>query len=165
MAEAVFQAQVKQRNPEIQGKIVKIDSCGTGAYHVGDDPDERTVQTCQKHKIPINSVARALSKEDFHEFTHILAMDQMNLRNINNVRPANSQAIVSLFSAFDPTSTSTTTKSKPVDIVDPYYGSGMSGFERCYKQCVDYSNGFLDQLEAGELEVPVDRRKVKKAGL
>jgi hypothetical protein len=52
-----------------------------------------------------------------------------------------------------------------VDIVDPYYGSGMSGFERCYNQCVDYSNGFLDQLEAGELEVPVDRRKVKKAGL
>jgi len=48
MAEAVFQAQVKQRNPEIQGKIVKIDSCGTGAYHVGDDPDERTVQTCKK---------------------------------------------------------------------------------------------------------------------
>jgi protein-tyrosine-phosphatase len=48
MAEAVFQAQVKQRNPDIQGKIVKIDSCGTGAYHVGDDPDERTVQTCKK---------------------------------------------------------------------------------------------------------------------
>lgn len=48
MAEAVFQAQVKQRNPEIQEKIVKIDSCGTGAYHVGDDPDERTVQTCKK---------------------------------------------------------------------------------------------------------------------
>jgi low molecular weight phosphotyrosine protein phosphatase len=48
MAEAVFQAQVKQRNPEVQGKIVKIDSCGTGAYHVGDDPDERTVQTCKK---------------------------------------------------------------------------------------------------------------------
>lgn len=48
MAEAVFQAQVKQRNPDVQGKIVKIDSCGTGAYHVGDDPDERTVQTCKK---------------------------------------------------------------------------------------------------------------------
>jgi len=30
-----------------------------------------------QHKVPIDSVARALSKEDFHEFTHILAMDQM----------------------------------------------------------------------------------------
>jgi low molecular weight phosphotyrosine protein phosphatase len=92
-----------------------------------------------------------------------MSVSMFSLRNINNVRPTNSQAIVSLFSAFDPNSTST--KNKPVDIVDPYYGSGMSGFERCYKQCVDYSNGFLDQLEAGELEVPVDRRKVKKAGL
>lgn len=48
MAEAVFQDQVKQRSNDVQGKIVKIDSCGTGAYHVGDDPDERTVQTCKK---------------------------------------------------------------------------------------------------------------------
>lgn len=48
MAEAVFQNQVRQRSEAVQGKIVKIDSCGTGAYHVGDDPDERTVQTCKK---------------------------------------------------------------------------------------------------------------------
>ena len=83
-----------------------------------------------------------------------------SLRNINNVRPTNSQAIVSLFSAFSPEASS-----KPVDIVDPYYGAGMSGFERCYGQCVSYSNGFLDQLEKGELEIPVDKRKAKKAGL
>lgn len=41
----------------------------------------------------------------------------------------------------------------------------MSGFERCYGQCVDYSDGFLDKLEAGELEIPTDKRKAKKAGL
>jgi low molecular weight phosphotyrosine protein phosphatase len=82
-----------------------------------------------------------------------------SLRNINSIRPANSQAVVSLFSAYSP---STATAKKPVDIVDPYYGNGMSGFERCYGQCIDYSNGFLDQVEQGELK---SGDKVKKAGL
>lgn len=27
---------------------IKVDSCGTAAYHVGEEPDERTVATCQK---------------------------------------------------------------------------------------------------------------------
>jgi hypothetical protein len=39
----------------------------------------------------------------------------------------------------------------------------MSGFERCYGQCIDYSNGFLDQVERGELKSAGD--EVKKAGL
>lgn len=83
-----------------------------------------------------------------------------SLRNINSIRPSNSTAIVSLFSAYSPSATAST--KKPVDIVDPYYGNGMSGFERCYGQCMDYSNGFLDQVERGELE---SGDKVKKAGL
>lgn len=34
-----------------------------------------------QHNVPINSVARALEKNDFHEFTHILAMDRMKYVN------------------------------------------------------------------------------------
>ena len=48
MAEAVFEHQLKQRSSEVQSRVVKVDSCGTGAYHVGDEPDERTVETCKK---------------------------------------------------------------------------------------------------------------------
>jgi low molecular weight phosphotyrosine protein phosphatase len=47
MAEAVFKHQLAQRG-DLKSKVVKVDSCGTGAYHVGDDPDERTVETCNK---------------------------------------------------------------------------------------------------------------------
>ena len=48
MAEAVFDHQLKQRSSEVQAQVVKVDSCGTGAYHVGDEPDERTAETCKK---------------------------------------------------------------------------------------------------------------------
>lgn len=45
MAEAVFaaRAHLTPLAPRI-----KIDSCGTAAYHVGETPDERTVATCRK---------------------------------------------------------------------------------------------------------------------
>lgn len=46
MAEAVFAHQASE-HPTLSHKI-KVDSCGTGAYHVGDTPDERTVETCVK---------------------------------------------------------------------------------------------------------------------
>lgn len=37
--------------------------CGatqTAGYHVGEEPDERSVETCRKHGVPINSLCRQL---------------------------------------------------------------------------------------------------------
>lgn len=49
MAEGVFQ-HLTSRTP-YKGLVSKLDSCGTGAYHVGDDPDDRTLETLQKHGV------------------------------------------------------------------------------------------------------------------
>lgn len=32
----------------------------TAGYHVGEEPDERSVETCRKHGVPINSLCRQL---------------------------------------------------------------------------------------------------------
>ena len=68
-------------------------SCGTAGYHIGDDPDPRTVAVCQKHRVPINHHARQLSARDFAEFDYILGMDTSNISNINRIRPAGSSAM------------------------------------------------------------------------
>lgn len=48
MAEAVLRHQITQRT-SLQGKLdVRVDSAGTGAYHAGDDADERTIETCRR---------------------------------------------------------------------------------------------------------------------
>lgn len=49
MAEGVFQSVTKK--PPYKDLIRKVDSCGTGAYHVGDEPDERTMETLKQHGI------------------------------------------------------------------------------------------------------------------
>ncbi|KAG8905999.1 hypothetical protein FRB99_007856, partial [Tulasnella sp. 403] len=35
-------------------------------------------------------------------------------------------------------------------IADPYYG-GMSGFEKCYEQCVAYSQGLLKSIYGDDI--------------
>ncbi|GJJ09540.1 hypothetical protein Clacol_003763 [Clathrus columnatus] len=131
MGEAVLAHVAKQRNLD-----VIVDSAGTAGYHVGEEPDERTVATCENHDIPISHKARQVKPQDFRNFTHILASDTMNLSNLNRIKPANATAIVRLWGDYD--------DEKPIE--DPYYG-GIDGFERIYQQCLKYSNAFLDQIE------------------
>lgn len=49
MAEGVFQSITSK--PPYKGLVRKLDSCGTGAYHVGDDPDDRTMATLAEHGV------------------------------------------------------------------------------------------------------------------
>jgi protein-tyrosine-phosphatase len=66
----------------------------------------------QKHKVPIDHSARQITTSDFTKFTHILAADESNLRNLNNIKPKNATAEVKLFGSY--------LDNKP--IADPYYG-------------------------------------------
>jgi len=149
MAEAVLKYQIAKR-PSLKAKFdITVDSAGTGAYHEGDDADERTIATCRKHKIPISCTARKVTQSDFSQFDYILAMDTSNLQTLLQRAPPSRQAHISLFGAFDPSilhPPSGSKAAKPQGIADPYYG-GSSGFERCYEACVRYSEGFLDWLE------------------
>lgn len=49
MAHGVLESLVAQ--PPYHGLIGKVDSCGTGAYHVGSGPDSRTMSTLKAHGI------------------------------------------------------------------------------------------------------------------
>ncbi|ORY24952.1 putative low molecular weight phosphotyrosine protein phosphatase [Naematelia encephala] len=154
MAEAVFKHQLSQRPTLTTHTDVLVDSCGTGAYHQGDDADERTVAVCRKHGVPISCTARALSKQDFSDFDYILAMDRSNLRTLQDRHrrsAPSSNPIISLFGSFDP-SILQGKSTKAQEVEDPYYG-GRNGFDECYKQCLRYSEGLLDVLE-GKAELP-----------
>ncbi|KAJ7706329.1 low molecular weight phosphotyrosine protein phosphatase [Mycena rosella] len=124
MGEAVLSAAAKKR-----GLNIVVDSCGTAGYHVGEDPDD--------HKIPISHHSRKLASSDFTEFTHILASDTKNLRDIKRVMPDNSTAEIRLWGSY----------SDGKSIPDPWYGSS-SGFESTFEQCSALSDAFLDHLES-----------------
>jgi len=76
-----------------------------------------------------------VTAEDFRLFTHILAADEANLRGLQNVKPSNATAEVRLWGSY--------LDNKP--IADPYYGD-IEDFIKCYNQCEQLSNAFLDEV-------------------
>jgi len=136
MGEAVLKDIAQKR-----GLDIVVDSCGTSGYHVGDDPDKRTVEVCKKHKVSISSEARQIAPADFTKFTHILAADESNLRDLMRRMPQNSTADIRLWGSY------LDDKSIP----DPYYG-GTDGFENVFQQCTQLSNAFLDRVIVKDVE-------------
>jgi low molecular weight phosphotyrosine protein phosphatase len=73
MAEGAFRDTVAKLGHA--KRFAEIDSCGTAGYHVGEQPDSRTVETLRENGISINHRARQVRPQDFYEFDYILAMD------------------------------------------------------------------------------------------
>jgi low molecular weight phosphotyrosine protein phosphatase len=157
MAEGVFQSLTRPANAPGHPLIASIDSCGTGAYHVGDSPDSRTMATLRSHGITTyRHAARKFSPGDFAKYDYILAMDDSNLDNLRRLREREVRRLggaeegvgkVMLFGEFGG---GKRRGGRAEEIEDPYYG-GDEGFETAYKQSVLFSKVFLERLEKGEL--------------
>ncbi len=92
LAEGAFRGAAKAA-----GLDADCDSCGTAAYHVGNPPDPRSIETAARHGVDIGSLqARQLCADDFKRFTQIFAMDHQNLANIEAVKPEGATAEISL---------------------------------------------------------------------
>jgi len=106
---------------------VRIDSAGTAAYHVGNSPDERSIEVAKKYGVHINDQrARKFVIEDFDEFSVIYAMDESNYQNILKLarNKADENKVKMILNEVYP--------GKNLNVPDPYYG-GNQGFENVYK--------------------------------
>lgn len=103
-----------------------IDSAGTAAYHIGEQPDLRSIAVAKKYGIDIsNQSARQFKVEDFDRFNYIYAMDQSNFDNILRLA-RNSKDTDKVQLILDEVE-AVTNKNVP----DPYYG-GQDGFENVF---------------------------------
>ncbi|KAK7739794.1 Low molecular weight phosphotyrosine protein phosphatase [Diatrype stigma] len=140
MAEGVFRSLTKDPASPYYGVIDQVDSCGTGGFHTGDTPDDRTCDTLRKHGVKdYYHEARQICQGDFDTFDYIFAMDTSNLDNLRRYqarwKATDAKAQVKLFGEY-----SGTRKSEVVQ--DPYY-SGVNAFEKAYEQCKRFSLNFL----------------------
>lgn len=102
-----------------------IDSAATGAWHVGNPPDPRSIAIAAEHRVDISGQkARQLTRDDFAIFDLIIAMDNSNLQNLEKLRGSgnnhNDRAKLALLLDF-------ALGHKGQDVPDPYYG-GDDGF-------------------------------------
>jgi len=113
LAEAIF-------NHKGRGLDMEADSAGTAAYHIGEQPDHRTIKVAMEYQVPIDHQARKFKTEDFENFDYIIAMDKHNFDDIQ-ATAGRSHKNLHLLREFDPDNAG------QLDVPDPYYG-GYEGF-------------------------------------
>jgi protein-tyrosine phosphatase len=120
LAEAIFANKVGDKFP------IVADSCGTSNYHIGEQPDPRTIETAIHYKIPMSHHARQLTPQDLSQFDYIIAMDRQNAANITKM--ANKHKLdtekIYFMRNFDE-------QQDDINVPDPYFG-GMEGFHQVY---------------------------------
>lgn len=104
-----------------------IDSAGTGAYHLGELPDKRSIAVANSHDIDITSQrARKFSVKDFDKFDIIYVMDNANYTDV--VKLARNEKDVSKVKLI----LNEVFPNENLDVPDPYNG-GEFGFRNVYK--------------------------------
>jgi protein-tyrosine phosphatase len=103
-----------------------VDSAGTGSWHIGHSPDERSIAVAQKYKINIsNQKGRQFSSNDFDTFDYIYVMDNSNYSNVIELAQNQDQKdkVNLILNHLFP--------NENVDVPDPYFGL-PNGFEIVY---------------------------------
>ncbi len=78
LAEGILKHKIKEK-----GLDWEIDSAGTGAWHIGEKPDTRSIEVAQKHGLDISDQrARKFTVKDFDNFDLIYVMDTSNYRDV-----------------------------------------------------------------------------------
>ncbi|WP_191984705.1 low molecular weight protein-tyrosine-phosphatase [Pelagerythrobacter rhizovicinus] len=111
LAEAAFRDAAARA-----GVDVTADSAGTADYHIGEQPDPRSIATAKRYGIDISHYrGRQLAMDDFDRFDWIVGMDRSNMRDIERLRPANSRAKVAMLMDLVP-------GREGAEVADPWYG-------------------------------------------
>lgn len=141
LAEAIFKHKIKERRLDT---FIEADSCGTANYHVGDQPDPRTIANAKRNGVAIDHCGRQLCSDDFTRFDYIMAMDKSNFNNIMRLPGSEAFAAkVMMMRDFDPV-----TKG---EVPDPYYG-GEQGFQEVFDILNRTMDKFIDHLENTNLK-------------
>ncbi len=136
LAEGIMKHRIKALNLDDQ---IEVDSCGTSKYHIGEQPDKRTVANAKSNGLALNHQARQFTKADFRNFDYILAMDGANLKNIGKIdQTGEFSGKTMLMRYFD-------NQDKNADVPDPYFG-GEEGFQQVYEILDRSVDEFLNWL-------------------
>jgi len=137
-AEGVFRATAARAG---LAERVRVDSAGTGDWHVGRPPDSRAIAAARDRGYDLSSLrARQVRRGDFAQFDWILAMDRSNLTALKALRPPAYGGHLGLFLELTP-------ELGVAEVPDPYYG-GAPDFVRMLDLIERASEVLILQLQA-----------------
>ncbi|WP_408009389.1 low molecular weight protein-tyrosine-phosphatase [Pseudalkalibacillus sp. A8] len=109
IAEAVLKEKCKN-----EGLQIEVDTAATYDWHVGEPPDDETVQFLTNEKIPFTQKeSRQVKGEDLETFDFILAMDAETLGELHRLAGMRQTGTISRLLDF-------VVEQEEDDILDPY---------------------------------------------
>lgn len=118
IAEGIMRDKIEQQSLDWL-----VDSAGTSSWHIGENPDPRSIYIAKVNGLDISGqISRMITEADFEDFDLILAMDREVLRDISLVaKERGKEDKLQLFS--------------DIDIPDPYFDdNGFPGVFRMIEE-------------------------------
>ena len=134
LAEGILSIKGKHLNLE-------VDSAGTAAYHIGKQPDIRSIEIANKYTIDLNQQrARQFSRADFDKFDIIYAMDTNNYAHLISLASTETERnkIRMILNEINPKAYQS--------VPDPYYG-GENGFQDIYNMIDKACDKIIQNIE------------------
>ena len=119
-----------------------VDSAGTGNYHIGKQPDHRSIATAKKNGIDIsNQKAHQFTPKDFETFDYIFVMDNSNYDDVVFLAKTEEQKqkVQLILNELFP--------GDNVDVPDPYYGL-QNGFDMVFEMLDETTDLIAQKLIA-----------------
>jgi len=123
---------------KIDSSKVIVESAGTGGWHIGELPDQRSIEVAQDHQIDITyQRCQKFIYADFEDYDLIYVMDKSNLADVLSMakNEQDRQKVQMILNEIY--------SDQNIDVPDPYYG-GDRGFENVFqmldKACEVISN-------------------------
>lgn len=133
LAEGILKHKCEQQNLDWE-----IDSAGTGKWHIGSQPDKRSIEVAKKYGIDISQQkARTVNSNDYEYYDLIYAMDKSNESDLLAWALDNKEAqkIKLIMSEID--------AKNPESIPDPYWND--NGFELVFKMLDDACDKIIEK--------------------
>ncbi len=127
LAHGIMASRIKE-----MGLDWEVDSAGTSSWHIGEKPDNRSIQVAMSNGIDISHQrSRQFIEVDFSLYDYIIAMDSSNYTNIVQMAPTDSdKEKVSLLLNY-------THPGQNRQVPDPYYEGGFDTVYQMIYQAVD----------------------------
>lgn len=137
-----------------QDDLIRVESAGTGDWHVGDDMDERSRRTLVRagYAVPPH-VAKQFDAGGFDRHDVVVALDDCHRRSLERLAlttpdPDAARSKIVLLREFDPQ----LRPGESTDVADPYYGEA-DGFttvlEQVERSCAGLLAAIQRAVEAG----------------
>lgn len=140
MAEAVFIHLVRGAGLE---NAIKVDSAGTGNWHVGQPAHAGTRHVLREQGIEYSGCGRQLTADDLDNFDYIVTMDNQNLCDVRAMQDADGEhrAQIAPLLSYAP-------QTKMAEVPDPYISGG---FDVVFRLVHAGCSGLLEEIRREHL--------------